>query len=162
MLKAVLFDLFETLITESRTRPGGVSSLAPHLGCEREAFRRHWKALRPDVVIGRVSFRQAITDVAAKLSRHAEDATLQRMCDERIRTKGEPLTQIEPAVLMMLDHLRGRGLRLGIVSHCFAEDVAGWPTCSLASRFDCPVFSFEVASQNGHVLARAWQVSMIS
>lgn len=39
MVKAVLLDVFETLITESRTRPPGVSSLAPALGCEHEAFR---------------------------------------------------------------------------------------------------------------------------
>jgi HAD superfamily hydrolase (TIGR01509 family) len=144
MVRAVLFDLFETLITESRTQPAGVSSLGPHLGCEREAFRREWKALRPAVMIGRVSFRQALSDIAIRLGSHVGNATLQRVCDERIRIKEEPLTQIEPPVLMMLDHLRNRDLRLGIVSNCFAEDVAAWPTCSLASRFDCTVFSFEV------------------
>jgi FMN phosphatase YigB (HAD superfamily) len=144
MVRAVLFDLFETLITESRTQPAGVSSVAPHLGCEREAFRRQWKSLHPDVMIGRVSFRQALSDVATSLGSHAEDATLQRMCDERIRVKGESFTQIEAPVVMMLDHLRGRALHLGVVSNCFAEDVAAWPTCPLASRFDCTVFSFEV------------------
>ena len=45
---------------------------------------------------------------------------------------------------MMLDYLRSRDLRLGIVSNCFAEDVAAWPQCSLASHFDCTVFSFQV------------------
>ena len=45
---------------------------------------------------------------------------------------------------MMLDHLRSRNVRLGIVSNCFAEDVAAWSQCSLASYFDCTVFSFEV------------------
>ena len=45
---------------------------------------------------------------------------------------------------MMTDYLRRRSLRLGIISNCFAEDVAAWPGCSLASRFDCTLFSFEV------------------
>jgi len=95
-------------------------------------------------MIGRVSFRQALSDIATRLGSHADDATLQLVCNERIRVKGEPLTQIEPPVLMMLDQLRSRDLRLGIVSNCFAEDVAAWPNCSLASRFACTVFSFEV------------------
>ena len=144
MVKAVLFDLFETLVTESRIRPAGVSSLAPDLGCTRAAFRGQWKALRPAVMTGRMSFRQALSDIATSFGNHAEDATLQRMCAQRIRAKGEPFAQVEHQVLMMLDHLRSRGLLLGIVSNCFAEDVVAWPHCSLAFRLDCTVFSFEV------------------
>lgn len=144
MVRAVLFDLFETLITESRTRPAGVSSLGPELGCERGAFRAQWKARRPAVMVGHLPFRQALSDIAARLGSHAEEATLQRMCDERIRVKAEPFEQIEHQVLMMIGHLRSRDLRLGIISNCFAEDVVAWPQCSLASSFDCTVFSFEV------------------
>jgi len=144
MVRAVLFDLFETLITESETRRTGVSSLAADLGCERETFRPRWKAVRPAVMIGRVSFRQALSDVTAKLGSRADEATLQRMCEERIHATGEALTQVEPQILFMLDCLRKRDLRLGVVSNCFEEDVASWPRSSLASHFDCTVFSFEV------------------
>jgi HAD superfamily hydrolase (TIGR01549 family) len=144
MVNAVLFDLFETLITESRTRPPGVSSLARALGCDREAFRGHWKALRPAVTLGRLSFRQALSDMTTRLGRPADDRTLQQLCDDRIRTKAEPFEQCEHQVLMMIDYLRSREIRVGVVSNCFAEDVAAWPQSSLASRVDCTVFSFEV------------------
>jgi HAD superfamily hydrolase (TIGR01509 family) len=144
MVKAVLFDLFETLITESGTRPSGVSSLASELGCELEPFRARWKALRPAVATGQMSFRQALSDIAAGLGGATGDATLQRISDERIHVKSKAFAQTEPPVLTMLDALRDRGLRLGVVSNCFAEDVSAWPTSSLASRFDCTVFSFEV------------------
>lgn len=143
MVRAVLFDLFETLITESRTRPPGVSSLAPALGCEREPFRTHWKALRPAVVRGHVSFRQALSDITAGLGCPADDGTLQRVCGDRIRTKGEPFAQLERDIIEMLDRLRRRDLRLGVLSNCCAEDVAAWPRCALSSYFDCTVFSFE-------------------
>lgn len=144
MVKAVLFDLFETLITESSTRPPGVSSLAPALGCERDAFRRQWKALRPAVTIGRLSFRQALSDITTRLGSPADDLNLQHLSDERVRTKAAPFEQIEPEVLAMIDYFRSRGIRLGVISNCFAEDVAAWPRSPLASRFDCTVFSFEV------------------
>jgi putative hydrolase of the HAD superfamily len=143
MVKAVLFDLFETLVTESRTRPAGVSSLAPDLRCEHAAFRRQWQALRPAVQIGRVSFGQALRDITTALGRHADDATLQRVCAERARAKATILAHVEHEILMMLDYLRGRDVRLGVVSNCFAEDVAAWSRCSLASYFGCTVFSFE-------------------
>ena len=66
------------------------------------------------------------------------------MCDERIRAKTEPFEQIEQQVLTTIGHLRSRGLRLGLISNCFAEDVVAWPHCPLATSFDCTVFSFEV------------------
>ena len=83
-MRAILFDLFETLITESGTRPPGVSSLAPELGCERAAFRIKWKAVRPAVILGRVSFRQALSDIATSLGSDVADATLEMMCARRV------------------------------------------------------------------------------
>jgi HAD superfamily hydrolase (TIGR01549 family) len=144
MIRAVVFDLFETLVTESLTQPAGVSSLAAEFGCERDAFRREWKALRPAVTVGQMSFGQALKDIATKLGGHAEEATFQRLCEERTRKKAEAFAHIEDPVLMMVDYLRSRNLRLGVISNCFAEDAAAWPHCSLISRFDSTVFSFEV------------------
>jgi putative hydrolase of the HAD superfamily len=144
MIKAVLFDLFETLITESGTRPPGTSSRAADLGCDRAAFRAQWKAVRPAVMTGRVPFRHALADIATRLGSHAEEATLQRIGDERSRARAESFAQLEPQILMMLAALRRRGLRLGVISNCCREDVAAWPESPLASRFDCTMFSFEV------------------
>ena len=127
MVRAVIFDLFETLITESATRPRGVTSLAPELGCERGAFRTQWKARRRAVTLGSLTFRQALGDIATGLGSCAEDATLQRLCDERIRAKAMAFEAIEPEVLGMIEQLRSRHLRLGLISNCLAEDVVAWP-----------------------------------
>jgi putative hydrolase of the HAD superfamily len=143
MLRAIVFDLFETLITESGAPPASVSSLAPVLGCERESFRREWKALRPSVVIGGLAFRDALGDIAARLGQRADDATLQQVCDARIHLKAEPFGQIEGGIIAMLNQLRRRGLRLAVISNCFAEDVTAWPRCDLVSRIDVALFSFE-------------------
>jgi putative hydrolase of the HAD superfamily len=136
MVRAIIFDLFETLITESRTQPAGVTSLAPELGCERDAFRTQWNALRPAVTVGRISFRQALSNIAARLGGHADEDNVQRLCEERTRAKAEPFAQVEHEVLMIVDHL-GAGTcgseSSAIVSR---KIVAAWPLCSLASRFD--------------------------
>ena len=143
MIKAIVFDLYETLVTESGTRPPGVSSLAPRLGCERKAFRDRWKAIRPAVKLGHLSFRQALGDIASELGSRVNEDTLQRICAERIRAKAEPFTEIDGQVLMLIERLRSRDLRFGVISNCFAEDVTAWPQCALAAHFDCTVFSFE-------------------
>jgi HAD superfamily hydrolase (TIGR01509 family) len=144
MVKAILFDLFETLVTESHTRPPGVASHASRLGCDWEAFRSHWKLLRAEVMTGRMTFGGAIGEITTRLERPAEEQTLRSLCDERARIKAEALARIEPDVLTMLDHLRARNVRLGVISNCLAEDVAAWPRCALASRFDCTTFSCDI------------------
>ena len=150
MVQAILFDLFETLITESRDPPSGVSSLAPEFECAREAFRAQWKARRPAVTAGRLSFRDALRDITNTLGGHADEVTLRRICDDRVRTKARAFAQIDPLVLTTIDHLRSRGLHLGVISNCFAEDVVEWPQSSLASRFDCTLFSFEAGLAKPH------------
>jgi FMN phosphatase YigB (HAD superfamily) len=52
VINAVLFDLFETLITEAKNAPTRAGSLAPVLGLERQAYRALWKARRPRIVVG--------------------------------------------------------------------------------------------------------------
>ena len=110
MLKAVLFDLFETLVTESATRPAGVSSLAPALGCDRDAFRREWKAVRPSVTTGAVTFTEALKQIVATLGAHADDPTLERLRNERVRLKSAPFEAIESHVLETIHQLGQRGL----------------------------------------------------
>jgi len=95
-------------------------------------------------MVGRLSFRQALSDIATNLGGHADEDTLQRMTKERIRVKAEPFAQIEDQILTMIGALRSRNLRLGVISNGFAEDVAPWPACALASSFECAIFSCEV------------------
>jgi len=141
---AILFDLYETLVTESAAPPPGVSSLAPELGCERDAFRALWKRRRPAVAVGRLSFREALETIAAELGGRPDPATLDRLCADRVRAKAAPFERIDPAVLGGVRQLSSRGVRLCVVSNGFAEDVAAWPRSSLAPYFGCAVFSCEV------------------
>lgn len=144
VVKGVLFDLFETLITESETRPLGVGSLASRLGLEREAFREQWACRRRAVTIGQVSFAGAIAEIGVALGSPVDPALLEALCRERVAAKAVPLDKIDTAVLDVLDELRLQGKRIGIVSNCFAEDVATYRDSRLAPRVQCALFSFAI------------------
>ena len=144
MIEGVLFDLFETLITESATRPPGASSLGPRLGLDRAAFRDHWKRRRAAVTTGDASFVQAIADIGMALDSPIDAADLEVLRRERVAAKAAALESVEASVLRVLDDLRTRGTRIGVVSNCLPEDVAMWETSRLAARVHCAVFSFDV------------------
>jgi HAD superfamily hydrolase (TIGR01509 family) len=141
MVKAVVFDLFETLVTESGTQPTRASRLGGALGLEDAAFRVEWKARRPRIVLGHLSFHEALTEISRTLIGRVDTVAVARACEERVREKSIAFAAIDEDVVALVSELRGRGLRLAVISNCFAEDVRSWPTWPLACEFQCSVFS---------------------
>ena len=144
MIQAVLFDLFETLVTESGASVRRAGSLAQDLGVDQDAYRSHWRSRRFDVVLGRSSFRETLAQIAGTLGTPPNDGLLDRLRSERVAQKAAVLRTVEPDVLAALSALRAAGLRLGVVTNCFAEDVAAWESSSLHTLFDATVFSCAV------------------
>jgi putative hydrolase of the HAD superfamily len=144
MIQAVLFDLFETLVTEALVSPRRASSLAPLLGLPDQAYRREWKARRPDVVLGRRSFRDVLRDIAALLGDRFDQGVLDSIVAERLEQKRAVLARPAPELLQVLASLRAQRLSLAVVSNCFPEDVAAWQGSPLHGYFDAAVFSCAV------------------
>jgi len=72
MVEALLFDRFETLITESETRPTGVFSLGPRLGFEPVAFREGWKRRVSAITLARLWFVEAVAEIGVALGSPVE------------------------------------------------------------------------------------------
>ncbi len=144
MTRAILFDLFETLVTESRAPVTRASTLGLQLGLDPDVFRAEWKSRRGRVIRGQLTFRQALLDIGDVLGRSPDGTQLERMCRTRIKEKAVPFGSVEARVLTVVGKLREQGIRLAVISNCFAEDVRAWSVCPLMERFDCSLFSFEI------------------
>jgi hypothetical protein len=69
MIRAVLFDLYETLVTERGSTSIRAASLGELLGFDRVVFRELWKRQRPRVIRGELSFGAALMELAAERDR---------------------------------------------------------------------------------------------
>jgi len=141
MIQAVLFDLFETLVTESTASVRRASALARDLGLNNHAYRSHWRARRSDIVLGRCSFRDVLARIIGTLGGRLDDALLERLRAERVEQKAAVLRDVEPDVLAALGALRTAGVKLAVVTNSFAEDVAGWDSSPLRPFFDVTLVS---------------------
>lgn len=141
MIQCVLFDLFETLVTESSASIRRASSLASALGVNEEAYRRHWRSRRLDIVLGRCSFRDALAQIVRTLGGAPDETVLEQLRCERANQKAAVLRTVEPDVLTALGALRGKDLKLAVITNSFAEDVAGWASSPLRPFFDVTLFS---------------------
>jgi HAD superfamily hydrolase (TIGR01509 family) len=157
MIDAVLFDLYETLITEAPVAPTRASSLFAVLGLERTAYRTLWQARRPRIVVGELSFAQALTEISQTLAGTVDVVGIQRLCQQRVREKADACARPDDQIMALITELVRRNVRLGVISNGFKEDVIPWPSCALAPAFRCTAFSCDegVAKPDPEIYLRA-------
>ena len=146
MLKAVIFDLYETLITQFDPdwKPPRMS-VAQRLGIEEQAFQRHWKPLAVGWRKGRPDrYEEVLEAVCGAAGRTPDRRVIAELARERHESRLPPFENMEPAIVEMVDGLRSRGLKLGVVTNAASGDVEPWPRCRLAPRFEAFVASYRV------------------
>lgn len=136
-----MLDLFGTLVTAPtpKERARAASRVAAVVGCDTtrvERYFRHTWHVRHDGTLS------TLADLAAHLVRavHGPDAAVGPVADE-LRTLGQARLVPAPSVVYALKSLRGKRLRLGLLSDASAEIVAAWPRSPLAALMDSAVFS---------------------
>lgn len=144
--KAVLFDLFHTLVNIPSPEAMGFEPIGQILGVPPKEWER---LFYQDDVCGRALGE--VTDAIEAMRRvtHLIDATvghdrIQRAVDSRRRRLEVALIQVDPAVLDAIDRVREAGIRTALISDAGADDVECWQASPLRERFDVTCFSFEL------------------
>lgn len=146
-IHAVVFDLFETLVTEfdPEWKPG--PSPASRLGVPDEVFARIWRSRHVERMTSVVDFRGVLRDICVAAALEGDvpvEQIVQTLYTERLAAKAKPLISVDCGVLEALENLRASGLKLGVISDCSIEEVAAWDDSPLARFFDSVVFSYRV------------------
>jgi len=144
--RAVLFDLFHTLVCVPPPSLTGDKSVPEILGVSAEEWQRRYY---DEDILGRClgHVRNAVD--AMRLVTHSIDPTIDEArilsaVESRRRRFEIGLLSVEAQMLAALDRLREAGIRTAIVSDSGADDVESWPRSPLGSRVDATIFSYEV------------------
>jgi putative hydrolase of the HAD superfamily len=134
MTRAVVFDLFETLVDydDRRSREFG-EKLARLCGREPEEFVRAWREDRP--------LRETGPMAPYLASLGIEEDAMQDFLEIRRSFAREILMRPRDGVVETLRELRGRGIRTGLITVCSEDAVDVWPETPFAGLFDAEVFS---------------------
>ncbi len=142
--KAIIFDLYETLVTQYDPNWVPGPSIAERLGIDREAFSEAWKQASERRMCGAIpDFPSALREIGELLGHTLREDTIQQLLRERLDAHARPFAQIEDTILEMLQALHPM-FRIGLLSNVTAEEVAAWEGCALAPWFDDIVFSYQV------------------
>lgn len=141
--KAVVFDLFETLITEWGHEKYTKRKMSSDLGCSPEEFGSVWETLHERQYRGEIGFQDSIRYVCAALGIVPEEEKIRFVTEHRIRTKSVCFDCMHPEILPMLLEIRRRGYKLAILSNCSQEEVTVLRDSVLASLADEMILSYE-------------------
>lgn len=148
MATAIVFDLFETLVSEFDVEYPTSRDTALELGLDPTAFQREYRKLQPRRYAGECGdYTAVVCRLASQLGENPDPERVASIHTRRERAFADYLSRPEPAILEMLRAIEAEGLKIGLISNTEGSEVAAWSTSPLARFFDATVFSHAV----GHV-----------
>jgi putative hydrolase of the HAD superfamily len=134
IVRAVIFDLFETLVDYDERMPRVFSTAAAELlGRDPTTFRALWRDGRPVRDAG--PLRPYLSSIG--IVGHDAD----RLIDLRRRFIADVLNSPRDGVIETLRELRERRIRTGMITVCGEDVVDVWENTPFAGLFDVEVFS---------------------
>lgn len=141
----MFFDLYETLITEWKDGKKKATYSNELLGMDLKIFKREWDSRRELRMDGTFPDHQSVLrDILSSQGMSPNPEVIEKVHQGRISAKAAAFQEIDGEVLEVLQSLKDRGLKLGLISNAAREEVVAWQSCNLANYFDAVIFSYEV------------------
>ena len=141
MIKAVVFDMFETLVTLFQGRTYFSENIAADIGVPIERFREAWHSNEMNRSIGIYTMEEGIAKTLAALGVPVSETG--RIAEKRKAALSDTFGSIPKESEKLLSELKARGILVGLISNCFSDERDMIRGCSLFSYFDAVKLSFE-------------------
>ncbi len=141
-VKIVIFDLFETLISEFDADRPSHTEVAHALQLPVKEFQQEYQNLRLPRLKGQFSDYTAILRyIVRKLGGESPENTIKALAERRYSAGSVHLRRIAPEILDMLNEIATSGIRLGLISNTEGSPVLDWANSPLSDFFEVTIFS---------------------
>lgn len=142
MIKAVIFDMYETLITHYESPLYFGTQIAADAGMPEENFQSVWRATKKERTAGEISFEEILERIFKENNCYSE-ALMELVLSKRMAVKEDCFRHLHEEILPMLEMLKEKGIKIGLISNCFSEEVTAIRNSILYPYFDAPLLSYE-------------------
>ncbi len=143
MVKAVIFDMFETLITHFDAPLYMGKQIAEDAGINEPKFREIWDTTESDRTLGKKTFEEVIEHILTVNSRYTKDL-FDKIVSKRYASKIECFRHLHPQILPMLNSLKESNLKIGLITNCYFEEKKAIRESTLYRFFDSVCMSCEL------------------
>ncbi len=142
MIKAVIFDMFETLISYHTCPVYFGTQMAADAGIPAEEFLLKWRATDYDRSTGKRTVEEVLEEILKEFDCYSEEL-LKKLAGKRDSTIEECLKQKDAEIVPMLRVLREHGVSIGLISNCYMEEAIRIRKSELFPYFDAVLLSNE-------------------
>lgn len=146
MIKAVIFDMYETLITHFQSPLYFGTQIAVDAGIPENKFLEMWETTSKDRTIGKMTLEEALETILKK-NNCFSDELLNQIVQKRIKTKAALFQHMHEEILPLLSDLKKKGILMGLISNCFSEEAEVIKKSILFPYFDAVCLSYEQGLQ---------------
>ena len=144
-MKTIIFDLFETLVTEWGSYKYTNREIASDLGIDLQAFRLESAKIQKSRYLGEITDTvQAIELVLKNLNIRRDENLIKQISEKRENCKRKCFDDIDPKITDLLSALKQNGCKIGLISNCSQEEIKGLKDSALFAYFDAVVLSCDV------------------
>lgn len=143
MIRAVIFDMYETLVTMCRSFAYKGANIAEDLGLTEAKFREVWDASENDRTLGICDFENTVSH-AMKVNNCFSEVLLQEIVQKRRASHEECFHHLHSEIIPMLQELRKRNISVALISNCFLEEAEVIKKSVLSDYFDEMCLSCEI------------------
>lgn len=111
MIKAVIFDMYETLITHYECPLYFSAEMAKDAGISEENFRKIWRETETKRTIGKLSFEEVLERILKENNSYSEEK-LRYIAAKRIHTKEELFCHLHKGIIPLLSALKERKIQI--------------------------------------------------
>ena len=121
MIKVVIFDMFETLVTHFESPVYMGKQICNDMGIAENKFREIWDTTDDDRTLGKISFEEVIEE-SLRINNRYSDQLFEKIVSKRKMSKIECFKYIHPQIMPMFRALRELNIKIGLITNCYFEE----------------------------------------
>ena len=142
-IQAVIFDMYETLVTQFESPLYYGTQIAQDLGLVPEEFLPGWRAMEEQRATGKLTLEEVMETLMRQHGIYTPERHRQVVA-KRIAIQADCFAHLHPGILPMLAALKEKGIKIGLITNCFSEEARLIRESELFPFFDAPCLSWEV------------------
>ena len=146
MIRTVIFDMYETLITLFNSPLYFGTQMAIDAGITEDKFKRLWVSTEVARTVGKMTLEEALEMILVENKCYSKEL-LDSIVQKRIAAKEDCFNHMHLEIIPLFNNLREKGIKIGLISNCFSEEAYVIQRSVLFPYFDAVCLSYEQGIQ---------------
>lgn len=151
MRKAVIFDMYETLITHFAGPLYFGKQMAEDIGIPEQKFREIWDTTDDERTIGALTLEEVVGRILRENECYCA-GLFRTLIEKRINAKVDCFRHLHKDIVPMLQSLKEKGILVGLISNCYYEEAEVIRESELFPYFDVACLSCELGVMKPDVM----------